>query len=99
VRFVHDSPRLPISHSPPLVNAATFRPRKSANRLQAGKSYRISGNRPNISVAGSKSPIIMIGDRFVLTQHDLLEGKVDLSKFLAFEIGFARSSKGRRWSL
>ena len=38
-------------------------------------------NPSKICVARLGSPIIMIGDGFVLTQHDLLEDKASLSKF------------------
>ena len=41
----------------------------------------------------------MIGDGFVLTQHDGLEGKADLSKFWLSRSALPGQLVGRRWSL
>src|SRR5689334_10464020 len=55
----------------------------SRREPQAGRHVLIKNlrNPGNICVARPGCPIIMIGDGFVLTQHDLLEDKASLSKF------------------
>ena len=70
-------------------------PARTRGRCQ--RSLGCPGNLGNYYVASCGWPIIIIGDGFVLTRHDGLEGNADLSYGILGRL--ARSLVGRRWSL
>src|SRR6476620_10720766 len=74
--------RLPLQWIPQIPLSSPFL--GESDPLPARAVIRNGQSPGDICVAELGCPIIMKGDGFVLTRHELLEGLADLSKFLAF---------------